>query len=73
MYPVTIQGKLVASFVFLWGIVVISLPIAIIGSNFVEAYSEAKYKNDITEEYEKKHTTKVNCYEIENNNQQIVS
>jgi hypothetical protein len=53
MAPKTIQGKILCAFVAIWGIVLITLPIAVIGTNFAKIYSDEEEKNQIAVNYKK--------------------
>lgn len=59
MYPVTVVGKVIASFVFVWGVALIALPVAIIGSNFADIYAEESHRQKIISSHEKKSDCKV--------------
>ena len=59
MYPETVLGKILASFVFVWGIFLLALPIAIIGSNFSNVYNEEFTKQKIIDTNEKKNNSRI--------------
>ena len=70
MYPVTIVGKIIASFVFIWGITLIALPVAIIGSNFADIYSQERHRHNMIDSHKKKNSSKV--YPVESNPLDII-
>ena len=51
MYPSSVLGKCLAGLIAIWGIMLIALPVAIIGSNFATIYSEEERKDTIRKEY----------------------
>ena len=53
MYPSSPLGKFFAGLIAIWGIVMIALPVAIIGSNFAIVYAEEEQKSVIIKEYQK--------------------
>lgn len=51
MYPKTAQGKVLCGLVAIWGITLIALPVAIIGTNFSIIYSEEEEKEQMEANY----------------------
>ena len=45
MYPGTVLGKLVSAVFFLWGILMLALPIGVIGSSFAVTYDQETKRN----------------------------
>lgn len=54
MVPISIWGKLLASFTGIWGIMLIALPVAVIGSRFSITYSTEEKKEKIRQELKTK-------------------
>lgn len=53
MYPITTMGKLIAGLTAIWGIVLIALPVAVIGSNFAVIYQDEEKVNKLMQEHKK--------------------
>ncbi len=53
MHPSSPLGKFFAGLIATWGIIVITLPVAIIGSNFAIVYAEGENKSVITKEHQR--------------------
>lgn len=51
LIPVTPAGKLLAGLTIIWGMIVFTLPIAIIGSNFKKIYKKEENRFNMYAEY----------------------
>ena len=54
MYPNTLIGRVFSGCVFLWSIIMVVLPMAIIGSNFAEVYTTEGLKDGFKKSEEKR-------------------
>lgn len=53
MVPESTYGHLLAALTAIWGILLIALPVAVVGSRFTKIYVDEEKKNKIFEKFKK--------------------